>query len=355
MAHMLLSTWGKESVCSVLFLIKVSNKELYLSSIALVFSKILLIKGTRSIKTMSQGEGGVTPPLKPRQAWSSGRESDSFATSSGSSNPHLSPVVLPSTQGQGLTPQHSLYRPDQLTYSSDAGLEGQHSPGGVICSPSSPLFRQRSSSSSTPNAPTPTPRIVKVKQLEADVSRLHQQVDSLQQRNSELERELQSFNSVTSTTSVDVTSLQMKLAQLEDQNMKLKEANSRNVDRMTEEISRLQLSGLSSDQAVNQLRQQLNMNEQQVGEKDEEIGKLRQEKTQLEQSLTTMKVENERIDGEKKIIERERDRLKEEIQNSPMSEQAPALGRSNSTSYAGVLRRLNDTLRDKKKLEEVYN
>lgn len=321
----------------------------------MVFSNFFTNKRYNVHKTMSQGEGGVTPPLKPRQAWSSGQESDSFATSSGSSDPHLLPLVLPSTQGQGLTPQHSLYRPDQLTYSSDARLEGEHSPGGVFHSPSSPLFRQRSSSSSTPNAPTPTPRIVKVKQLEADVSRLHQQVDSLQQRNSELERELQSFNYVTSTTGVDVTGLQTKLAQLEDQNMKLKEANSRNVDRMTEEISRLQLSGLSSDQTVNQLRQQLSLNEQQVREKDEEIGKLKQEKTQLEQSLTTMKVENERIDGERRIIERERDRLKEEIQNSPTSEQAPALSRSNSTSHAGVLRRLNDTLRDKKKLEEVYN
>ena len=302
---------------------------------------------------MSEGEGGVTPPLQPKQAWSSGQESDSFAASSGSSDPHLSPVVLSSThthgQGEGMTLQHSTqYRPDQLTYSR---LEGEHtySPGGATHSPSSPMLRQRSSLLT----PTPAPRQSKAKQLEADLSRLRQQVGSLQQRNSELERDLQSFNSVSSTDGVDVTSLQMKLTQLEDQNMKLKEANSRNVDRMTEEISRLQLSGLSSDQTVNQLRQQVHVNEQHLTEKDEEIGKLRQEKSQLEQSLTSMKVEKERIDGERRIIERERDRLKEEAQNSPSSEQAPALGRSNSTREPGVLRRLNDTLRDKKKLEEV--
>lgn len=192
-----------------------------------------------------------------------------------------------------------------------------------------------------------------MKRLEAEVSRFRQQVDSLQQRNSELERELQSFNSVTSTTDVDVTSLQVKLAQLEDQNMKLKEANSRNVDRMSEEISRLQLSSLSSDQTVSQLKQQVSVNEQQVKEKDDEIDKLRQEKYQLEQSLNSVKVEKEQIDGERRILERERDRLKEEIQNSPTSEQAPALGRSSSVKDPGVLRRLNDTLRDKKKLEEV--
>ena len=213
--------------------------------------------------------------------------------------------------------------------------------------------RLGSSSSSTPTAPVPTPQAIKVKQLEEDISKLHKQVESLQQRNSELERELQSASSLTASTDVDVISLQMKVAQLEDQNKKLKEANSRNVDRMTEEISRLQLSGLSSDQTVNHLRQQLSMNEQQVREKDQEIIKLQQEKYQFEQSLASMRVENERLDGERKILERERDRLKEEIQNSPTAEQAPQLGRSNSVRDQGVLRRLNNTLRDKKQLEEV--
>ena len=233
--------------------------------------------------------------------------------------------------------------------------------GGILHSPSSsPLPRQRSSSSSTPNAPTPTPRLIKVKQLEGEISQLHRQVDSLQRRNSELEKELQSFNSVTSTMStdsVDVGSLQMKVAQLEDQNMKLKEASSRNLDRMTEEISRLQLSGMTADSTVNQLRQQVSTNEWQMREKEEEIGKLRQEKSQLEQSLTSMKVENERIDGERRIIERERDRLREEAQNNPGSEQAAAgLDRSSSVrGEAGVKRRLMDILRDKKKLEDVRN
>lgn len=233
--------------------------------------------------------------------------------------------------------------------------------GGILHSPSSsPLPRQRSSSSSTPNAPTPTPRLIKVKQLEGEVSQLRRQVDSLQQRNSELEKELQSFNSITSTMStdsVDVTSLQMKVAQLEDQNMKLKEASSRNLDRMTEEISRLQLSGMTADSTVNQLRQQVSMNEWQMREKEDEIGKLRQEKSQLEQSLTSMKVENERIDGERRIIERERDRLREEGQNNPGSEQAASgLDRSSSVrGEAGVKRRLMDILRDKKKLEDVRN
>ena len=303
---------------------------------------------------MSQGEGGVTPPLQPRQAWNSGEES---AALGGSSDPHPSPMS-PSTQGGqgGLAPQHlALHRPDQLTCSSESKIEGGLSQGGVLHSPSSPLFRQRSSSSSTPNAPVPTPRGITVKRLEAQVSQFREQVDSLQRRNSELERELQNFNSVTGTTDVDVTSLQVELARLEDQNMKLKEANSRNVDRMSEEISRLQLSGLSSDQTVNQLKQQVSVNEQQVKEKADEIDKLRQEKYQLEQSLNSVKVEKERIDGERRILERERDRLKEEIQNSPISEQAPALGQSSSVKDHGVRRRLNETLRDKKKLEEVKN
>lgn len=290
---------------------------------------------------MSQEEGSVTPPLQPRQVWNSCQESNSFATASGSRDPHLSPV-LPFTQGQGVTlPQD---RPDQLIYSSDSRLEGEHSP----------LLHQRSSSSSTPTPPTPTPRFsLKAKQLEAEVLQLRQQIDSLQQENSELKREAQSATSFSSTTGVDVTSLQIKLAQLEDQNMKLKEANSRNVDRMAEQISRLELSGMTADQTVNQLRQQVSVNEQKAKEKEEEVSKLRREKDQLEQSLASMKIENERIGGQKRVIERERDRLKEEIQNSPTTEQAPALGRSNSVSQAGVLRRLNDTLRDKRKLEEV--
>ena len=302
---------------------------------------------------MELEEGGVTPPFRPRTAWSSGENTADQEGIMSGPDLHPSPALSSSSE-QGLT-QH-LYRPDQLNYSSKSNLEGGQSPGlggGIHTSSSPQMFRQRSSSSSTPTAPVPTPRAIKVKQLEEDISKLHKQVESLRQHNSELERELQSASSLTASTDVDVTSLQVKVAQLENQNKKLKEANSRNVDRMTEEISRLQLSGLSSDQTVNHLRQQLSMNEQQVREKDQEIIKLQQEKYQLEQSLASVRVENERLDGERKILERERDRLKEEVQNSPIAEQAPQLGRSNSVRDQGVLRRLNNTLRDKKQLEEV--
>lgn len=214
-------------------------------------------------------------------------------------------------------------------------------------SPSSP-YACRHGSSATPTTstpPIPAPR-GKVKQLEEEKSKLHQQVGSLQKRISELET-LQSRLDPSDTGST--SSLQVRIEQLEDQNKKLKVASSMNIERLTEKISQLELSSMHSDQEISQLKQQLTT-------KQHEIDQAKQEGCQLKQSLSSLKVEKEWVDEERRSLEKDRDRLKQEMRSSPTTEQAPGvLGRSNTLSSRdqNVLRRLNDTVRDKKLLEEV--
>lgn len=303
-------------------------------------------------------EGERSPPSSPKQAWSSDGSwvacggsphntapqdsvsEDSFVTVSESS-------VHPSATSTGHVPH---YRPDHLDYSSNLSSKGEYSKRGAIdpYSSSSPqTYRQSFSTTSTPSSPPiAVPRAVKVKQLEEEVAKLRHQVLSLQQRNSELESQSQSASHVSG--GVDSSSLQARVTQLQDQNKKLKEASELNVERLTEKISKLEFSSMSTDQEISQLRHQLR-------EKTREADKERDEKYQLELSMTSLKKDHMRIDGERQILERERDRLKEEVKRSPITEQAPPLGRSNITRDQNVLRRLNDTIRDKKALEEVNN
>ena len=261
--------------------------------------------------------------------------------------------TLPSpTQSQVAQAHH---RPGQLgcSKSSSSEVEGETmtQEASNTLSPSSLYACHHGSSATptTPTPPTPAPRAgLKVKQLEEEKSKLHQQVELLQKHISELEGQLQSRPDP-SVAGEATQSLQAKIEQLEDQNKKLKVASSSNTERLTEKISRLELSSMNSDQEIIQLKQLL-------ATKQHEMDQGKQEKCQLEQSLASLRVEKER---ERRILEKERDRLKQEMRSSPTTEQAPGvLGRSTNVSSRdhNVLRRLNDTLRDKKLLEEVtYN
>lgn len=258
-------------------------------------------------------------------------------------------VVVPTPSPQ------DHHRPGQLDYSKSSSSEVE---GGTLTqeasntfSPSS-MYACRHGSSVTPTTstpPTPAPRAgLKIKQLEEEKSKLHQQLESLQKRILELERQLQNRPGP-SVTGEGTQSLQERIDQLEDQNAKLKRASSSNTERLTEKISQLELSSMNSDQEIIQLKQQLVT-------KQHEMDQAKQERFQLEQNLTSLRIEKERMDGERRILEKERDKLKQEMRSSPTTEQAPGvIGRSTSVSSRdhNVLRRLNDTLRDKKLIEEV--
>ena len=286
------------------------------------------------------------------------RERDDFVTVDGTGG-----YPSPTTSSQ--VPHQ---RPDHLNYPPNPGSQGSHashSQDGVLSSSysaSSPQQHRHGYSSplmpaTTSTPPTPVPRAMKVKQLEEDVSRLRHEVASLRQQNSELVGQLQSTpdHSVMMSGGDDDSSLQLRVAQLEDQNKKMKAANSLNINRLTEKISHLELDSINCDQTVIALSKRVKNSEEEVKKKEEEIERERAERKQIEQSLASLKVEHERVDGERRIMERERDRLKEEVRSSHTTDSSGAAGRSNSVSSrdAGVLRRLNNTLREKKQLEEV--
>ena len=293
--------------------------------------------------------------LSSDSSWASSemspRNTDTHAQDSVGDDFVVVPTLSP-TQSQ--VPQ-THHRPGQLGYSKSSSSEVE---GGTLTqeasnmlSPSS-LYACRHGSSATPTTstpPTPAPRAgIKVKQLEEENTKLHQQMGSLRKYISKLEGQLQSQPNP-SVTDEATKSLQERIEQLEDQNMKLKRASSSNTERLTEKISRLELSSTNSDQEISRLKQEL-------ATKQQEMEQAKQERYQLEQSLASLKVENERVNGERRILEKERDRLKQEVRSSPTTEQAPGvIGRSTSVSSRdhNVLRRLNDTLRDKKLIEEV--
>ena len=246
----------------------------------------------------------------------------------------------------------SLVRPVQLTYSQSTGGVGVP-PRGVSStfSPSSPHSSRHPGLYSTPTSstpPTPVPRAFKVKQLEEEISRLHQEVESLRQHKDDLARQLEGRLAASSDCpGDDATALCLEVERLKDQIEKMKAANRMNVDRLTEKISTLELGGTSSDHMIHTLKEKLEVEEK-------EAAREREARCQLEKSLATLKVEFSRVDGERQILERERNKLREEVKNSSSSEQTHgALSRSNSVSGQGVLRRLNDTLRDKRDLEDV--
>ena len=279
------------------------------------------------------------------------RERDDFVTVDGTGG-------YPSPTTSSRVPHQ---RPDHLNYPPNPGSQGSHashSQDGVLSSSysaSSPQLHRHGYSSplmpaTTSTPPTPVPRAMKVKQLEEDVSKLRHEVASLRQQNSELVGQLQSM-----PDPIDDSSLQLRVAQLEDQNKKMKEANSLNINRLTEQISHLEVDSINCDQTVIALKKQVKKSEEELKKKEEEIERERAERKQIEQSLASLKVEHERVDRERIIMERERDRLKEEVRSSHTTDSSSAAGRSNSVSTrdAGVLRRLNNTLREKKQLEEV--
>ena len=306
------------------------------------------------------------PPPQPRSAWSSGADGNrgscderwvDTTTHTGGSDDFVAVSQCgghsSSNSDESQLPQH---RPGQLNYSTNSSSERSLTQGASnVFSPSSP-YAHRQGSSGTPTTstpPTPAPRGlgIKLKQVEEDNSNLRQQMESLRQLNSELQRKLQSRPDPSpGGMDEDTFSLQLRIGQLEDRNEKLKEANSVNVERLTEKIAKLELSNVSSDQEINQFKQQLVV-------KEREIARERQEKHELEQSLASLKIENERVDEERQILERERDRLKQEIRTTPTSERAPggALGRSNSVSSRdqSISKRLIDSIREKKQLAEV--
>ena len=297
-------------------------------------------------------EHGLTVP--PTHQPSSGSSSEGYSSSvSHETSPRSTSAHVCDGGGEedGRGGPTGLTRPGQLTYYS-------HSSGGVglspqgsssTYSPSSPHNSRHPGLSSTQTPPTPVPRAIKVKQLEEENSRLRNEVESLRQLNDDLTRESERRWTAGDGLDDNATALRLKVGQLEDQIEKMKMANTMNVERLTEKISTLELGGMSSDQTIEKLKQKLEVEES-------EMAREKKEKCQLEQSLSSLKVEYNRVDGERQIIERERDKLKEELKNASGGDQAPPrVSRSNSVSGrdAGVLRRLNDTLRDKKLLEDV--
>lgn len=300
----------------------------------------------------------TTPALYSDDRWASSAASPLGAAARERDDLTVVDVGCPSPSQSSSRLSHSA-RPGQLNYSQTSGSEGESSSQGYVgvfspaFSASSPqLHRHGYSSATTP--PTPAPRAVKVKQLEDEVSQLKYEMKSLQLQNSELQSQLQSKLQIgTAVDEQDTSILHSRVAQLEDQNKKLKEASSMNVDRLTEKISHLELCSMTSDQTIVSLKKELEIKTNDLNRREDEVEREKREKRQLEQSLASLKVEHERVEGERRILERERDRLKEEMKSNPSS--GGAISRSNSVSTRDqrVEKRLNDALRDRKQLEDV--
>ena len=216
-------------------------------------------------------------------------------------------------------------RPVKLDYSSSLSSEGGTQGGNSVFSPSSPRLNSRTPSATTPSlTPVAAPRMNKVKQLEEEKAKLQNEKEDLEKLNIELSEHVRM----------------------------LKEANERNLKRLNEEnerninkISCLELSSTSADVEKVRLQKQLR-------EKDDQIYKEQQERKNIESSLSSLRIDYDRIDRERQRLEEERDRLKVEMKRSPSVEQVVPLGRPGGRD-TGVYRRLNDSIREKRELEEV--
>ena len=228
-------------------------------------------------------------------------------------------------------------RPVQLDYSSNLTSEGGYSTqgGNSVYSPSSPLiYSQSPSSSATTSSSTPVaaPRhSIRVKQLEEENATLQTEMDLLKEQNTKLSGRVEMLKEAN----------ERNLKRLNDEKEWLNEENERNIDK----ISRLELSTTSADVETARLREHLR-------EKDDQISKEQGERRNIESSLYSLRIDYDRIDRERQRLEEERDRLKADIKRSPSVEQVAPLGRLSGRD-SGVYRRLNDSIREKRELEEV--
>ena len=261
------------------------------------------------------------------ESWTSCDVSPPTTTSEGSQNEGQ---TSPANTGHVTTD----CRPVKLEYSSSLSSEGGYTTqgGNSVYSPSSPLIHSQTPSSSTASTPVPAPRLsIKVKQLEDDKIILQNDKDLLEKENSELKGHVRMLKEAN----------ERNLKKLNEEKYRLNEENERNIDK----IARLELSGTSADLEKDRL-------ELLIKQKDDQIDKEQQERRLVESSLDSLRIDYERIEREKLRLEEEKDRLKAEMKRSPSVEQVAPLGRSGGRD-TGVYRRLNDTIRQKRELEEV--
>ena len=227
-------------------------------------------------------------------------------------------------------------RPIQLDYSSSLSSEGGYGTqgGNSVYSPSSPLiYSQSPSATSSSSTPVAAPRhSIRVKQLEEENATLRSEMNLLKEQNTKLSGRIDMLKEAN----------ERNLKRLNDEKERLNEENEHNIDK----ISRLELSTTSADVEKARLQEQLK-------EKDDQIYKEQQERRNIESSLSSLRIDYDRIDRERQWLEEERDKLKADIKRSPSVEQVAPLGRSGGRD-SGVYKRLNNSIREKRELEEVY-
>ena len=225
-------------------------------------------------------------------------------------------------------------RPVKLDYSSSLSSEGGYGTqgGNSVFSPSSPRLNSRTPSATTPSlTPVAAPRMNKIKQLEEEKAKLQNEKEDLEKQNIELSERVRMLKEAN----------ERNLKRLNEEKERLNEENERNINK----ISCLELSSTSADVEKVRLQKQLR-------EKDDQIYEEQQERKNIKSSLSSLRIDYDRIDRERQRLEEERDRLKVEMKRSPSVEQVVPLGRPGGRD-TGLSRRLNDSIREKKELEEV--